>query len=176
MEHTTKGTDWRQFRKSTHLAQADVEILQQKGHNLIFTIAHVQHEFATNINGKNQDATICYFTEQGIKPMVLNTENRNTLAGFTQANGVPREYCHMVENWKNLVIELFVNPDVKMKGKVTGGVRIRPVQPKQKEKPLFTQEMFENAKQAGATVQSISEHYIITEEVAKMYNEFLKTK
>ena len=73
-------------------------------------------------------------------------------------------------------IELYVDPNVKMMGKIVDGVRIRPVQPKQIEKPVFTQAMFSKAKEAGATVQSISEHYVITEEVARLYNEFLNSK
>lgn len=176
MNYVNNGTDWREYRKSTHLASVDIEILQRKGHNLIFTIARCQREYATNINGKTQDADICYFTEKGIKPMVLNSKNKTTLSGFAVSNGCPKEFSNMLENFVGLTIELWVDPTVKMKGQVTGGIRIRPVQPKAIEKQPFTQEMFEKAKQAGATVQSISEHYVITEEVAKMYNEFLKVK
>lgn len=174
MNYVNNGTDWREYRKSTHLASVDIEILQRKGHNLIFTIAHCQREYGTNINGKTQDADICYFTEQGIKPMVLNTENKKRLSGFAVANGCPKEFSNMLENFIGLTIELFVDPTVKMKGQVTGGIRIRPVQPKTIEKQPFTQVMFEEAKKAGASIEMIGQNYIVTEEIAKLYNEFLK--
>lgn len=176
MEHTTKGTDWRQFRKSTHLASPDLDALKSKGHNLIFTIERAVYETNVNVSGQKMDGVFVYFTEPNIKPLKLNSTNMKTIAGFCRANGFSREQANIIENWQGLTLELYVDPNVKMMGQIVDGVRIRPVQPKQKEKPVFTQEMFENAKQAKATVQSISEHYVITEEVAKMYNEFLKIK
>lgn len=176
MKEIATGTDWRQFRKSTHLASADLDALKSKGHNLIFTIAKAVYEVGVNVSGTKMDGIFVYFTEPNIKPLKLNSTNMKTIAGFCRANGFSREQANIIENWQGLTIELYVDPNVKMMGKIVDGVRIRPVQPKQIEKPAFTQEMFLKAKEAGATLQSISEHYVITEEVAKMYNEFLKTK
>lgn len=171
-----KGTDWRQFRKSTHLASPDLDALKSKGHNLIFTIDRAVYEVGVNVSGTKMDGIFVYFTEPNIKPLKLNSTNMKTIAGFCRANGFSREQANIIENWSGMTIELYVDPNVKMMGKIVDGVRIRPVQPKTIEKKPFTQEMFEKAKQAGATVQSISEHYVITEEVAKMYNEFLNSK
>lgn len=171
-----QGTDWRQFRKSTHLASADLDALKAKGHNLIFTIAQAKYETGVNVSGTKMDGIFVYFTEQGIKPLKLNSTNMKTIAGFCRANGYSREQANIIENWTGLTIELYVDPNVKMMGKVVDGVRIRPVQPKKVEKKLFTEEMFSKAKEASATIQSISEHYIITEEVANKYKEFLNSK
>ena len=37
-------TDWRKFRKSTHLASADLDALETDGKKLIFTIKEVKYE------------------------------------------------------------------------------------------------------------------------------------
>lgn len=174
MEIINNGTDWRQFRKSTHLAVVDVEILENKGHDLVFTIDYCQIEENTNVNGKLVSGVFCYFTDKRIKPFMLNSENKKTLAGFAFANGVPKNLSNMVENWRGLTIQLFINPNVKFKKETTGGVRIRAVQPKQQQQQYFTQDMFEQAKQQGALIEQIAQNYIVTNEIAQQYAEYTK--
>lgn len=176
MEKTNKGTDWRQFRKSTHLASPDLDAMKSKGHNLVFTIAQAKYETNVNVSGQKMDGVFIYFTEKGVKPLKLNSTNMKTIAGFAKGNGFSREEANIIENWVGMTIELYVDDNVKMMGQIVDGVRIRPVQPKKLEKKTFTKEMFEKAKTAGATVQSISQNWIISEELAKEYNEFLNTK
>lgn len=170
------GTNWLQFRKSTHLASPDLDVLKTSGHNLIFTISQVRYEQGVNVSGQKMDGVFCYFTEQNVKPLKLNSTNMKTISGFSRANGFSREQANIIENWVGMTLELYVDDNVKLMGKVVDGVRIRPVQPKQTEKTLFTKEMFEGAKSQKATIESISQHYVVTEEVAKMYNEFLNNK
>lgn len=167
-----RGTDWRQFRKSTHLASPDLDALKSKGHNLIFTIEKAVYETNVNVSGQKMDGIFIYFTEKGIKPLKLNSTNMKTIAGFARANGYSRQQANIIENWQGMTIELFVDENVKLMGRIVDGVRIRPVQPKAIEKQPFTEEMFEKAKQAGATLESIAQHYTITEEIAKLYEEF----
>ena len=57
-----QGTDWRQFRKSTHLASPDLDALKSKGHNLIFTIARAVYEVGVNVSGTKMDGVFVYFT------------------------------------------------------------------------------------------------------------------
>lgn len=174
MEQTTQGTDWRQFRKSTHLASPDLDALKSKGHNLIFTIAESKYETNVNVSGQKMDGIFIYFTEKGIKPLKLNSTNMKTIAGFARANGYSREQANIIENWVGMTLELYVDDKVKMMGQIVDGVRIRAVQPKTKEKKPFTREQFEQAKKAGATLETISQHYTLTEEIAKEYEEFTK--
>ena len=54
--------------------------------------------------------------------MVLNATNSKVMKSFN--NGSP-----FVEDWKDTTIELYIDPNVKMKGDVVGGVRIKPKQP-----------------------------------------------
>lgn len=167
------GTDWRQFRKSTHLASPDLDALKSKGHNLIFTIARAVYEVGVNVSGTKMDGVFVYFTEPNIKPLKLNSTNMKTIAVFCRANGFSREQANIIENWTSLVLELYVDPNVKMMGKIVDGVRIRPVQPKTIEKQPFTQAMFEEAKKAGASIEMVAQSYIVTEEIARLYGEYI---
>lgn len=114
-------THYRKVFKSDHLAQADLEDLQENGSNLIFTIAYVKQEIQVAVAGRKGNHNIAYFQEK-IKPMVLNATNSKTLKGFI--GGSP-----FVEDWKDMKVQLFIDPSVRMKGETVGGVRIHPNQP-----------------------------------------------
>ena len=173
--NTNKGTDWREFRKSTHLASPDLDVLKTKGHNLIFTIAQSKFEYNVDVSGKKMDGVFIYFTEPGIKPLKLNSTNMKTLAGFARANGFSREQANIVENWQGMTIELYVDDNVKMMGKTVDGIRVRQIQPQiNQQLPKFTQEMFEQAKQANATIEQIAQNYIVTNEIAQQYEQYCK--
>ena len=112
---------YRKVFKSDHLGIADLEDFREEGKRLIFTIDKVCQEYGAKVAGKRIDANIAYFKED-IKPLVLNATNSKMVKGF--ANNSP-----FVEDWNNILIELFIDPSVKMKGEVVGGVRIVPTQP-----------------------------------------------
>lgn len=169
-----KQTDWRQFRKSTHLASADLDALETAGTKLIFTIKEVKYEQAVDVSGTKMDGIFCYFVEN-IKPLKLNSTNNKILAGFAKKNGLIGKECHVIENWKGMRIELYVDRNVKMMGAITDGVRIKPLQPTEKvEKPIFTESNFEAAKNAKATIEQIKTKYTLTPEMEKKYNDYAK--
>lgn len=177
METLNNGTDWRQFRKSTHLASPDLDALKTAGHNLIFTISHCTYETGVNVSGQKMDGVFMYFTDPKIKPLKLNSTNMKILAGFAKANGFNREQSNVIENWQGMTIELFVDSNVKMMGKTVDGVRIRAVQPKlNKQLPMFTFELFEQAKQANATLEIIAQNYTLTNEIAQQYEQYRTKK
>jgi len=124
-------THYRKVFKSDHLGSADLEELIEDGKPLIFTIKEVRQEYGAKVAGKKIDANIAYFIEN-IKPLVLNSTNSKQLKAFS--GGTP-----FVEDWKNILIELFIDHNVKFKGDVVDGVRIRPTQPRVK-KPELTPE------------------------------------
>jgi len=129
-------THYRKVFKSDHLGCADLEDFIESGSNLIFTISHVNQERGTRVAGKKIDANIAYFVE-GIKPLVLNAGNSKTVSKL--AGSV------FVENWKNIPIQLYINPDVKMKGETTGGVRISPNKVKQRQVITRDSQQWNNA-------------------------------
>jgi hypothetical protein len=170
MENTK--TDWRKYRKSTHLASADLDAMETDNVPLIFTIKDVKYEQGVDVSGTKQDGIFCYFAEP-IKPLKLNSTNNKILAGFAKKNGLIGKECHVIENWKGMTIELYVDRNVKMMGAITDGVRIKPVQPVlNKVLPNFTEANFESAKKANATIEQIKSKYTLTPEIEKLWNNY----
>jgi len=163
-------TDWRKYRKSTHLASADLDAMETDNVPLIFTIKEVKYETGVDVSGTKMDGIFCHFIEP-IKPLKLNSTNNKILAGFAKKNGLVGKECHVIENWKGMKIELFVDRNVKMMGAITDGVRIKPLQPVEKVKPNFTEANFESAKKANATIEQIKKSYNITKEIEDLWNK-----
>lgn len=166
------ATDWRKYRKSTHLASADLDAMETDGIPLIFTIKEVKYETGVDVSGTKQDGIFCYFIE-AVKPMKLNSTNNKILAGFAKQDGLVGKDCHIIENWSGMKIELFVDRNVKMMGAITDGIRIKPIRPKAKEKLVFTEANFEKAIAVKATREQIEKVYTITDEIWKQYKEAL---
>jgi hypothetical protein len=118
-------THYRKVFKSDHLGVADLEDLQESGSNLVFTIDHVNQEIGARVAGKKGNFNIAYFKEN-IKPWVLNAGNSKTMRGF--ANG-----SSFVEDWGGITVQLYIDKSASFGGNVTGGVRIHPSQPKQRQ-------------------------------------------
>jgi hypothetical protein len=170
-------TDWRKYRKSTHLASADLDAMETDKISLIFTIKEVKYEQGVDVSGTKQDGIFCYFIEP-IKPLKLNSTNNKILASFAKKNGIIGKECHVIENWKGMNIELYVDRNVKMMGAITDGVRIKPIQPiLNKVLPNFTEGNFEAAKKAKATIEQIKKKYTLTPEIEKkLWNNYNEQK
>lgn len=129
MENKAK-THYRKVFKSDHLGIADLEDYKEQGHNLIFTISHVRQEIGVRVAGRKMDGNIAYFVE-GIKPLVLNATNSKIMKELTNSS--------FIEDWSGVVVELYIDPNVSMKGEVVGGVRINP-NPVRLQKRVITPE------------------------------------
>lgn len=159
-------THYRKVFKSDHLGVADLEDFIEDGKTLIFNIKEVKQENGVAVAGRKGNYNIAYFKES-IKPLVLNATNSKVVKSFN--NKSP-----FVEDWNNTIIELYIDKNVKMKGEVVGGVRIRQVQPKVNiNKPIFTEANFEKAKENGATIVVIKSIYSITKEVEQKYLDYV---
>ena len=121
-------THYRKVFKSDHLGIADLEEFIEEKRPLIFTISHVIQHYGTKVAGKKIDANIAYFIDP-IKPMVLNATNCKVLKKLSGGS-------KFVEDWKNLEVELYIDPNVKMKGEVVGGLRIKDEPPKPLTSPF----------------------------------------
>ena len=157
---------YRAVLKSDHLSIADLEDFIESKKPLIFTIKEVKQELDKAVAGKKGNFNIAYFNEP-IKPLVLNATNAKTVRSFA------KDRSPFVEDWNNIVVELFIDNNVKMKGEIVGGVRIKPVQPI-RIKPTFTEAMFEKAKSAKATIESIEKNYKVSEETKLKYKDYAK--
>lgn len=167
------ATDWRKYRKSTHLASADLDAMETDGLALVFQIKEVKYETGVDVSGTKQDGIFCYFME-AVKPLKLNSTNNKILAGFAKQDGLIGKECHVIENWSGMKIELFVDRNVKMMGAITDGIRIKPLRPKAKVKKEFTESNFEAAFKANATIEQIEKSYTITEEIKTKYLNYGK--
>jgi hypothetical protein len=167
------ATDWRKYRKSTHLASADLDAMETDGLALIFQIKEVKYETNVDVSGTKQDGIFCYFME-AVKPLKLNSTNNKILAGFAKQDGLIGKECHVIENWSGMKIELFVDRNVKMMGAITDGIRIKPLRPKAKVKKEFSESNFEAAFKANATIEQIEKSYTISEEIKSKYLNYGK--
>ncbi len=153
-------THYRKVFKSDHLGVADLEDLIEEKKKLVFTIKEVRQEIGVKVAGHKGNHNIAYFKES-IKPLVLNATNSRIVKAFN--HGSP-----FVEDWTNTIIELYIDANVKMKGEITGGVRIRTVQPVT-TKPELTPnherwtEIVEKVK-SGVTIDKVKQHYTISED------------
>lgn len=161
---TESKTHYRKVFKSDHLGSADLEDLIEQKVSLIFTIKEVKQEYNVSVAGKKGNFNIAYFNEK-IKPLVLNATNSKVVKGF--ANGSP-----FVEDWKNILVELFIDESVKMKGEIVSGVRIRPTQPQIRTKLPFTEDLFSKAFENNATLETIATKYTISEEIKQKYIDY----
>lgn len=162
-------THYRNAYKSDHLSVADLEDFIEKGQSLSFTIKEVKQE-NTSVAGKKGTYNIAYFVEK-IKPLVLNVHNSRIVKGFAGRSS-------FVENWCNIPVTLYIDYNVSMKGEKTEGVRINPVKPQAtiKQKPIFKEENFEKAFNAGADVNKIKEIYSLSDEIEQKYIDYCTTK
>jgi hypothetical protein len=161
-------THYRKVFKSDHLGSADLEDLIEQSKQLVFTIKEVKQELNVSVAGKKGNHNIAYFVEK-IKPLVLNAGNSKIIKRF--CNGSP-----FVEDWKNVIIELYIDENVRFGSDTVSGVRVRPTQPKVKQKPVFTSDKIESVKAKGVSIEDIKKIYEISDELIKQYNECTPTK
>lgn len=158
--------NFRNVYKSDHLGVIDLEEMIEQGKQLVFTIDHVNQEYGAKVAGNKIDANIAYFKEP-IKPLVLNSTNAKIVKSFAGSTDT--------DNWKNILVELYIDSTVKMKGEVVGGVRIKPIQPV-KQKPTFQEKHFEKAFNANATVETIKGSFITDDETLNKYTDYVNSK
>ena len=84
--------------------------------------------------GKATTTRLVAYFEGLSKGLVLNTANCETLLEITGTDD-PNE-------WKDVALQLYVDPDVKYGGKKTGGIRIRKPVPVPVHEPELVQDPF----------------------------------
>lgn len=117
------------YRKSTHLAGVDVEtIIDDKG-KCVLTIKDAYYDKGVDVSGNKTDGYFLEFFE-GVKPMVVNSVNRKTIADIVKkSKNLTSVESRNIGNWIGQKIELLFDPNVKMMGKITGGIRVAPNSP-----------------------------------------------
>jgi len=123
------GIDCMKYRKSTHLAGVDVEMIIAEKGKCVLTIKESYYNTGVDVSGNRTDGYFLEFSE-GVKPMVVNSTNRKVIASIVKIrNKCTGSESRNIDNWKGLSIELVFDESVKMMGKLTGGIRISPISP-----------------------------------------------
>jgi len=169
--------DCRKYRKSTHLAAADLDAMSIEGKSLIFTIKECWYDTKVDVSGSKTDGYFCSF-EEPIKDMVINSTNRKTIAGFAKQNGHNEVDCWNIGNWPGIKIELYALRDINAFGKIQDGIRIKPLQPSSlpKPKPTFTEENFAKAHENKATIELIKTKYEISTDMEILYTDYVNSR
>lgn len=126
----SEKTHYRKAFNSPYLSSADIV------EPTILTISHVRLELDKTKKTKDLFNT-AYFTDKEIrqgeelKPMILNATNSRTMRNLT---GSP-----FLDDWCNIPITIYVDPNVRNRGQVVEGLRISP-EPPRLQKPELTPE------------------------------------
>lgn len=119
--------DSMKYRKSTHLAGIDVEAIVEEKGNCILTIKEAFYERGVDVSGNKTDGYFISFVEP-VKNMVANSGNRKIINEIVKEKlGCSSAESRMLPNWKGVQIDLWFDPSVKMMGKATGGIKVKPV-------------------------------------------------
>lgn len=119
--------DSMKYRKSTHLAGIDVEAIVEEKGNCILTIKEAFYDRGVDVSGNKTDGYFISFIEP-VKDMVANSGNRKIINEIVKEKlGCSSAESRMLPNWRGIQIDLWFDPSVKMMGKVTGGIKVKPV-------------------------------------------------
>jgi hypothetical protein len=119
--------DSMKYRKSTHLAGIDVEAIVSDKGSCILTIKEAYYDTNVDVSGNKTNGYFIDFIED-VKPMVANSGNRKIINDIVKEKlGCTSAESRMLPNWKNLQVDLYFDPSIKMMGKVTGGIKVKAV-------------------------------------------------
>ena len=159
----TEKIHWKKAFKSDYLSSSDID---EK--DLILTIEKVLYQECLTQSGK-KFCNVAHFKEKDIKPMILNVGNSKIVKKFS-GNKVH------INDWLNIVIRVYVKPDVKFAGDLVEGLRIAEIQPKV-GKPELTEKItawknaVEKLKSKTTTLENIKKVYNISVENEKLLIE-----
>jgi hypothetical protein len=111
-------THWKKMHNSDYLGAYSLD----EGKDLILTIKNVAIESVKNERGL-EDCVVARFVEKQ-KPMILNKTNSKLIQKIYKTP--------YIEEWANVKIQVYV-AQVKFKGEVVEGLRIRDYEPKIKD-------------------------------------------
>ena len=122
-------TNWKKLMNPDYLGAYSLDDGNGKYNDIIVTIRNVKTESVTGPEGKRETCPVAYFTENGVKPMVLNATNMKTLQKLFHSK--------YIEDWSGGRIQIFV-ASVKAFGDVVDALRIRPYIPEEQtpDKPI----------------------------------------
>lgn len=124
-----RDVDSMKYRKSTHLAGVDVEMIIHEKGSCILTIQDAYYSVAEVVNGKKLEGYYVKFHEHQ-KKMKVNSSNRQTISKLVKSvKNLSNVESRNLTNWIGQKVELYFKEDVKFAGEVVGGIRVKPINP-----------------------------------------------
>jgi len=158
-------THYRKAFKSLYLSSADIV------EPTVLTIKNVNLESDKSKKTKDNFNT-AYFLEKEIrageplKPMILNVHNSKILACLANSK--------FIDDWNNIPVTIYVDPNVKSMGSIVEGLRIDPNKPKPKPMLVKGMKQWDSAIKAykrDGNFDEIEKRIGITEETKKLIKE-----
>jgi uncharacterized protein YfdQ (DUF2303 family) len=112
----TEKTHYRKAFKSPYLSSADIV------EPTVFTIKFVKLEKHKANQSPGTLFNTAYFTNEFIrdgekmKPMILNVTNSKTMQKISNS--------HFIEDWNDILVTVYVDPNVKNRGELVEGLRL----------------------------------------------------
>lgn len=150
-----RNIDAMKYRKSTHLAGVDVEAIIAERKECILTIKDAFFDRNVDVSGNKTDGYFIVFVED-VKPMLVNSTNRKVISDIVKSNtNCTAQESRNIGNWIGTKIELIFDPNVKMMGKITGGIRVAPKSPI----PDISDKNALKTLNASKTIQDLQENW-----------------
>ena len=109
-------------------------------------IKKVIQEEVPDQTGKKKLVNLAYFTDDKIKPMILNQTNCKIIQGFSKDNSP------YINDWVNIPVNIYIDYKIRVGNQITDGLRISPVAPKiQESLPIATEQQIEASIEAIST-------------------------
>jgi hypothetical protein len=159
--------DCMKYRKSTHLAGVDVEMIIAEKGKCILTIKQAYYEKGVNVSGNKTDGYFIDF-EEDVKPMVVNSGNRLVIAEIVKnAKNITLSEARNIGLWTSQKIELYFDSSVKMMGQVVGGIKVKKLIELTPNHELW-QKIKQAIKDKKYTIEQVRKNYSINPENEKL--------
>lgn len=110
-------THWKQLVNTDYLGAYALK----DGEDMVLTIKTVAQEMVTGTGGKKETCTVAHFTENGVKPMILNRTNMKSITKLYKSP--------YIEDWSGKRIQVFQST-TKLAGETVECLRIRDFIPR----------------------------------------------
>jgi hypothetical protein len=162
--------DCMKHRKHTHISGVDVEMITAEKGSCIVTIKDAYFSRGVDVSGNRTDGYFLEF-EEDVMPMVCNSTNRKRIANnlMIEKKITPLE-SRNIGNWIGVKINLKFDPNIKMMGKITGGIVVDSI--KILPDLIIDSDNFKAVKDAvinkGYTIAQVKSKYNLSKECEEL--------
>ena len=157
--------DAMKYRKHTHISSVDVEMIIAEKGSCIVTIKDAYYSKGVDVSGNRTDGYFLEF-EEDVMDMVCNSTNRKRISNNLMIEKkISAVESRKIGNWIGLKISLKCDPNIKMMGKIVGGIVVDSI--KILPELVIGSENFKAVKDAitkGYTLDHVRSKYNLSKE------------